>query len=316
MKPIGVVIHHTAGNEQNAEQLRAAFKSRFGVDYIGYHVAIFPDGSWVSDLTYEQQGIHNNGGRLNNTNSVGISLAGNFETSEPTQAQMNTLNIKLREVVTRYNIPQQNVVGHRDMKATACPGKNLYSKLQDIKNRAYAQEVTMFTNPDNHIVAVKTAGSDSVAVVRFVTGDEYKALGEPPVQEVPRFNNLDDKGNLNPVILHGSIGDYYYENEQLKIEIERLKQENEVLATLAKSENEKVRDLEEVNTEIVLANKKIAAEYDNAQAVNVALTNINQNLHTENGVLKERVEYLEAKENNELGWFDYLKLAINKLINK
>jgi hypothetical protein len=302
MKPIGVVIHHTAGNEQNAEQLRSAFKSRFGVNYIGYHVAIFPDGSWASDLTYEQQGIHNNGGRLNNTNSVGISLAGNFEVSEPTQAQMRTLNIKLREVVTRYNIPQENVVGHRDMKATACPGKNLYTKLQDIKNRAYAKEDSMFTDGNNHIVAVKSQGSDSVAVVRFVTGEEYRTLGQPPVQEVPRFNSLDDKGNLNPVILHQSIGDYYFENSELKKQVKSLEEQNS--------------SLDAAVAEITIENNKIAAQYENALAINVATNNVIQNLTLENGALKERVEFLEAQVDNDLTWLDYLKLSISKLLGK
>jgi len=160
----------------------------------------------------------------------------------------------------------------------------------------------MFTDGNNHIVAVKTQGSDSVAVVRFVTGEEYRTLGQPPVQEVPRFNSLDDKGNLNPVILHQSIGDYYFENSELKKQVKSLEEQNS--------------SLDAAVAEITIENNKIAAQYENALAINVATNNVIQNLTLENGALKERVEFLEAQVDNDLTWLDYLKLSISKLLGK
>ena len=302
MIPTGIVVHHTAGNESSPETLRAVFKARFGVDYIGYHYAIFPDGSVAKDISDETIGIHNNGGRLNNTNSVGISLVGNFEEGEPTQAQLDKLVDIARKIILKYTVSRENIVGHRDMKATACPGRNLYSKLPELINKIYTPGGGMFTNPENHIVAVKTEGSANVAVLRFVTGDEYKALGEPPVQTVNRFNNLDDKGNVNPVTLHQSIDDYYFENQQLK----------ESLGELEKT----AKELEKATESIVAENQKIAGQYQNVLAINVTINNINSNLTLENGALKERVEYLKGLVDDDLTWLDYLKLAINKLLSK
>lgn len=127
MKPIAIVIHHTVTDQNiTPEALRAIFKSRFGVDYIGYNFYIRGNGEVHSDLGPEKVGIHNNVGKFNNTNSVGISIAGNFEEQEPTQEQLNSLSNLILELQKNYQIPDENIVGHRDMKSTACPGKNLY----------------------------------------------------------------------------------------------------------------------------------------------------------------------------------------------
>lgn len=127
MKPIAIVIHHTVTDQNiTPEALRAIFKSRFNVDYIGYNFYIRGNGEVHSDLGAEKVGIHNNVGKFNNTNSVGISLAGNFEEQEPTREQLNSLSDLIFELQRNYHIPDENIVGHRDMKSTACPGKNLY----------------------------------------------------------------------------------------------------------------------------------------------------------------------------------------------
>ena len=141
MKPQAVIIHHTAGNEQTANQLRSIFKSRFGVDYIGYHRCISKIGKVWSDLKYTDVGIHNNEGKYNNSNSIGIAFVGNFENEEPTQTQLDTLKQLINEIIGLYgDLP---IYGHKDMKATSCPGKNLYNKLKDIKKKEQESEVKM-----------------------------------------------------------------------------------------------------------------------------------------------------------------------------
>lgn len=140
MRPIALVVHHTAGNEQSAAQLRATFKARFGVDYIGYHYAIAPNGDIWKDLRDDQIGIHNNVGQYNNTNSLGISCVGNFSDHLPTDAQLNTLSRLLGELTARYAIPKDRIFGHRDFKATACPGNDLYNWLQEYKQGNHQED--------------------------------------------------------------------------------------------------------------------------------------------------------------------------------
>lgn len=234
-KTVGVVIHHTAGNETSANALRASFKRNFDVDYIGYHRAIAPNGEVWYDLNLNDVGVHNNGGRLNNTNSIGIALVGNFEQTEPTKEQLNVLVSLLRETVRTYGIKKEDVVGHRDMKATACPGKNLYSKLPYLIDEAYND---MKDVKENIRVSFRVEGYEDVFVTYKVPNPKHAEelelgdLSQLPI--IPRWPVID---NSDAVQLS---------RELFKTEQERLKAENS--AKHERAEREKLL----ANHEIVL----------------------------------------------------------------
>lgn len=123
----GIVVHHTVtGQNISPEDLRAIFRGKYGVNYIGYNFWITGNGAVRSDIGSDGYGIHNNVGRLQNYNSVGIALAGNFEERRPTQAQLNSLSSLIKDLVAKYKINVNNIVGHRELKATACPGRYLF----------------------------------------------------------------------------------------------------------------------------------------------------------------------------------------------
>jgi len=84
-----------------------------------------------------------------NSNSFGVSLIGNFEKTKPTRSMLEaTARIIAWKLDANYRSPQATVVldgsrlhtvsGHRDTKATACPGNDLYSQLGWLKQRADA----------------------------------------------------------------------------------------------------------------------------------------------------------------------------------
>lgn len=85
---------------------------------------------------------------------------GNFELNEPTEAQLNALTKLSTALMIKYHInPDSEIyahidddhepyvkdiirtsfIGHRDTGKTACPGKNLYSKLPIIKQAIRTQ---------------------------------------------------------------------------------------------------------------------------------------------------------------------------------
>jgi len=81
-----------------------------------------------------------------NANSFGVSLIGNFDKVAPAQPMLEmTARIIAWKMDANYRSPLATIVlegsklhtvsGHRDTKATACPGKNLYSKLGWLKQR-------------------------------------------------------------------------------------------------------------------------------------------------------------------------------------
>ena len=65
-----------------------------------------------------------------NSVSIGICLEGNFEIEQPTEKQLTSLSELIQYLKKKYGNVQ--IVGHRDLNATACPGKNLYSKLGSV----------------------------------------------------------------------------------------------------------------------------------------------------------------------------------------
>ncbi|GAA1556888.1 hypothetical protein GCM10009789_07810 [Kribbella sancticallisti] len=81
-----------------------------------------------------------------NANSFGVSLIGNFEKVAPSQAALETTaRIIAWKLDANYRSPLATVVlagkrlhtisGHLDTKATACPGKNLYTRLPWLRQR-------------------------------------------------------------------------------------------------------------------------------------------------------------------------------------
>jgi uncharacterized protein with LGFP repeats len=81
-----------------------------------------------------------------NANSFGVSLIGNFDQVAPPAPMLETTaRIIAWKMDANYRSPTATIVldgsklhtvsGHRDTKATACPGKNLYAKLPWLKQR-------------------------------------------------------------------------------------------------------------------------------------------------------------------------------------
>lgn len=131
-----IVIHHTATNRGSVESIHAAHlkrKDANGIPWkgIGYHFVIgnghgMPDGAIETTFRWRKQlqGAHA-GDREHNEHGIGIALVGNFEKTRPTPAQLAALKRLVSVLKREYGIPAKNVIGHNDIRATACPGKNL-----------------------------------------------------------------------------------------------------------------------------------------------------------------------------------------------
>ena len=136
-KPLRIIWHHSAsagpGHQAKAidayHQQRGFPKSSLGF-YGGYHVLVEKDGTIFRYRQDNEIGAHSYG---QNVNSLGICLAGNFETEVPTKEQQEAFARQLHQWVERYNISIKQIQPHRHFKATACPGKRLYD--------AWAQEI-------------------------------------------------------------------------------------------------------------------------------------------------------------------------------
>ncbi len=60
-----------------------------------------------------------------NDQGVGICLVGNFDETNPTAQQLQSLTRLVAFLMRTYHIAPDHIVGHGDTKITACPGKHM-----------------------------------------------------------------------------------------------------------------------------------------------------------------------------------------------
>lgn len=136
-----IVIHHTATGTGSVESIHAAHLRREdsrGTPWlgIGYHFVI-GNGSGMGDGEIEPtfrwrtqiHGAHA-GVEEHNQHGIGIALVGNFDKEPPTPAQLAAVKRLVGALKAEYGITSRDVIGHSDIRATACPGK--YFPLDEI----------------------------------------------------------------------------------------------------------------------------------------------------------------------------------------
>ncbi len=142
-----VVIHHTAadaGDVESIDRVHRQRKDASGNNWlgIGYHFVIgngngMGDGEIEPTFRWKKQ-MHGAHAGVNeyNQRGIGIALIGNFEEHDPTPAQIQALQRLLIALARRYGIAPEDIIGHSDVKSTACPGARF--PLQRVRERVRA----------------------------------------------------------------------------------------------------------------------------------------------------------------------------------
>ena len=123
----GVMLHHTAGTTKDkVEQIRTAHINNNKWGNIGYHYVLEIDtqgrGHLKKGRDLKYQGAHAGIDRYNN-GYIGLCIPGNYETdkvSAPLYSDILGAVCTLMKKNSAYGF-----CGHREVKATACPGKNI-----------------------------------------------------------------------------------------------------------------------------------------------------------------------------------------------
>ena len=127
-----IVIHHTATDVGDAFTIDQLHHKRGFWNGLGYHFLIDNgtegkvDGQiqagprWIK----QQNGAHANANGMNEK-GIGIVIVGNFSEQRLTEAELESLVFLVKTLRNFYHIPDQNIIGHRDVpgKNTECPGK-------------------------------------------------------------------------------------------------------------------------------------------------------------------------------------------------
>lgn len=115
-----IIVHHRAGNG-DVQSIHQQHLNQ-GWWGIGYHYYIRKDGSVWRGRPEECVGSHAGSTNGYNTHSIGICFEGNFETEAMSKAQVNVGRELIADIKARHQIKQ--VLRHKDVAATACPGRN------------------------------------------------------------------------------------------------------------------------------------------------------------------------------------------------
>jgi len=189
-----IVIHHTGCNDidASAEQIHGWHLNN-GWAGIGYHYVIRKDGTIERGRPEWAIGSHAYG---ENSHTIGIHLSGDFEQAEPTSQQIEKCAMLIADICERYGIPMdyEHIVGHGELMATSCPGKNLQRLIDDgtIKGKA------IYYYNQSHGIAEATKEPEQEggnqggrSMERFNTIESLPEWAKPTIQK------MHDKGLLN-----------------------------------------------------------------------------------------------------------------------
>lgn len=131
-----IVIHHSSTTTGGAQSMDKDHRAK-GWDELGYHFVV-GNGTETADGQIEvgsrwikqRIGAHarTTDNQYNET-GIGICVVGNYDLTQPSQQQMQSLADLVAILQQRYNIPSSQVIGHMDIKSTTCPGRNLDLKV-------------------------------------------------------------------------------------------------------------------------------------------------------------------------------------------
>ncbi len=141
-----IILHNTGSTSGNFERFDREHRER-GWTGCGYHW-ILGNGNGLRDGQIEPgrpekyRGAHT---KHNNSDSIGITLVGNFMRTEPTGNQIDSLIRLLKTLCFENNLDPLGkykdtgkyiIAGHRDWRPayTDCPGDNLHRLLPSIRH--------------------------------------------------------------------------------------------------------------------------------------------------------------------------------------
>jgi hypothetical protein len=130
-----IVIHHPA-----SDNVKLTLKDHFHPPFIAapYDWWVeYPSGEIVKGRPLSMKGAHvvsdiPGKQNVNNLNSIGVAFEGNFDDDkppiEPSPQQLEKGAALVGALCLEHNVHPRNVIPHREVTRTACPGKHFMAK--------------------------------------------------------------------------------------------------------------------------------------------------------------------------------------------
>lgn len=166
-----LVLHHEAASGFTAQDIHRYHLSK-GWSGIAYHYYVRKSGAVYRGRPEDTVGAHTSG---YNGVSIGVCFEGNFETDTMFAQQYAAGKALILDILGRY--PGVRVVGHRDLNATACPGKNFpleeYRRIKVREDEAMERFNTVAELPSWAAATVKKLCNRGVVQGRGSVQDEH-----------------------------------------------------------------------------------------------------------------------------------------------
>lgn len=158
-----IVLHHAAGYNDQAgnlsiervQEIQALHQNQRRWNDIGYHFLLDSTGcvyqgrdfyNQLEDIHVIPDFVHGAHVKFNNSDKIGICLLGCFHPSaggncqdEITEESFDSLIELCIFICSRYNLVSDDIVLHRDLRNSACPGNNIASQLTLIRSEVHAE---------------------------------------------------------------------------------------------------------------------------------------------------------------------------------
>ncbi len=145
-KPVEIILHHTGERQQPKVSLEAKMRGLQNFGMKPGKVGILTKPAW-GDIPYHYYidvagkiGEGRDAGfagdattSFDNDGRIHITVEGEFEHEQPTQAELDSLKKLVTWLAYRYGIPAENIAGHGDYDQTNCPGRNLKPFLEELR---------------------------------------------------------------------------------------------------------------------------------------------------------------------------------------
>lgn len=178
-----IILHHAAVSNCSVDDVDRWHKNK-GWTCIGYHFFVRKDGSIYRGRREEAIGAHAYG---SNTDSIGICAEGNFENETMGDVQKQALKELVAYLKNKYGITK--VQRHRDVNATACPGKNY--PFEEIANATvkFTENKPIENKTEGYLVKV-TANALNI---RAGAGTNYNIVG--CIRDKGTYTIIETQGN-------------------------------------------------------------------------------------------------------------------------
>lgn len=128
-QPLTIFLHHTATSKDASIDVINDIHLDNDWPRISYHMAVDDDGDIyflndINKLTWHTKG--------NNSKGISIVMIGNYENYAPSEDMEESVRLLVDLLCDVEVLNIVSIKGHRDVKATLCPGAHAYEAFSDL----------------------------------------------------------------------------------------------------------------------------------------------------------------------------------------